>query len=688
MRQVATLEAGWRVPAGSLCEGRPGEGGVSLCCEVGEALEFTLELEVRLPAGKAVRVHSAEYVCVASWGDGGALQLALAPEILKARPAPPEAREGFVVLRLERRGAMWRLTEGEVVWLEVADPLPAKRLGEFEVFLPPGSEVAALTLRVAHEQPVPALPLATKPPMLAACIDFYDDLMLATWGPEQVRGLMRFYRERGIGKVYFVYHYRNASGFWRQPGRDREAPGFQDRIDTSFAAIGEVLPAFVQAAHEAGLPLYAVFKPFEGGFNATFPKGSPEAAQHGRIPMLGGQLWWATDALVEMQRLRVERKPTSAQAPHLLRLAPANPAALEGAASRLVLHASSDNGRYTLLEEGRDYVATLCPSGLEVRFRKGVPPFLSLEMRPGLWRFGGVLGELVQLETESGTPVEMTLGSRPNIPLATWRPEGFGFCFGSPKPGQPGSLRDIAWLDAGVPLGVAVGGERFVAGALSPAYPQVRAYWLELVEECLAAGVDGVDLRIKNHNRMFDPWNYGFEAPVREAYLQETGVDIWAAPDFDQARLRRLRGRFYSTFVEEAAARIHRAGRKLAVHIENQMHPSAWHSEMETEYAWHDWLARGWVDQITCKMFRTLSGGIAREAIAAAREHGVRVAVNPSLYATAQGNEWLARYWKEALRTGADEFILYENCLFAEPRGEGGQIVCTQPWLFEQLQRA
>ena len=37
-------------------------------------------------------------------------------------------------------------------------------------------------------------------------------------------------------------------------------------------------------------------------------------------------------------------------------------------------------------------------------------------------------------------------------------------------------------------------------GSLSEGYPEVREYWLSWVKECMAAGVDGLDVRISNHS--------------------------------------------------------------------------------------------------------------------------------------------------------------------------------------------
>jgi len=62
-----------------------------------------------------------------------------------------------------------------------------------------------------------------------------------------------------------------------------------------------------------------------------------------------------------------------------------------------------------------------------------------------------------------------------------------------------------------------------------------------------------VDIRITNHNSILDWAEYGFNQPVVDEYLRRYGVDP-QVDSFDKEKLRRLRGEFYTAFLEKAAA--------------------------------------------------------------------------------------------------------------------------------------
>jgi len=92
---------------------------------------------------------------------------------------------------------------------------------------------------------------------------------------------------------------------------------------------------------------------------------------------------------------------------------------------------------------------------------------------------------------------------------------------------------------------------------LHPIYPEVRQYWLDEIQYCIDRGVDGVNIRISRHGGMNEPWAYGFNEPVVEQLINKD--------DVYEAAL--VNGRAFDTFLEEAAALLHRHNREIGVHL-------------------------------------------------------------------------------------------------------------------------
>ena len=115
---------------------------------------------------------------------------------------------------------------------------------------------------------------------------------------------------------------------------------------------------------------------------------------------------------------------------------------------------------------------------------------------------------------------------------------------------------DVA-LDQVGEVAVARGKPRHVYGVLNPVYPEVREHWLEHVRFCIDRGVDGVNVRLANHNRPYEPWSYGFNAPV---------LDQSEHPG-NTAEAARINGEAYTQFLREAADLLHDSGKEIGVHV-------------------------------------------------------------------------------------------------------------------------
>ncbi|MFC1454319.1 hypothetical protein ACFLQL_03970, partial [Verrucomicrobiota bacterium] len=115
---------------------------------------------------------------------------------------------------------------------------------------------------------------------------------------------------------------------------------------------------------------------------------------------------------------------------------------------------------------------------------------------------------------------------------------------------------DVA-LDSIGELAVSRGKPRQIYGALHPVYPEVRKHWLEQIKFCIDRGADGVNIRLANHNRPFEPWSYGFNAPVLERMEHPDNV----------AEARRINGEAYTQFLREAADLLHGQNKEMGIHV-------------------------------------------------------------------------------------------------------------------------
>ena len=164
------------------------------------------------------------------------------------------------------------------------------------------------------------------------------------------------------------------------------------------------------------------------------------------------------------------------------------------------------------------------------------------------------------------------------------------------RPGPSGSDGVIAF---------ARGRNEYLSGSLCEAYPEVREYWLDWVGQCIAAGVDGVDVRISCHSSWTNhPEIYGFNEPVAEEYERRHGTNPETGP-YDPALLGKLRGEFFDEFLWAAKRRLSAAGKKLSVHAEMEsFRPDACQGRTRSrpgaiEFDWRGWLSSGLADEAT-----------------------------------------------------------------------------------------
>ena len=151
-------------------------------------------------------------------------------------------------------------------------------------------------------------------------------------------------------------------------------------------------------------------------------------------------------------------------------------------------------------------------------------------------------------------------------------------------------------LAGGGLVGFAQGKNDYLPGTVSEVYPEVHRLWDGWVDRILETGVDGIDIRVSSHGSLVDePWEYGFDEPVVEAYRMKHGAEPWSSTD-DLARFSRLRGQHFTSFIRRTSNRARSMGRKMQAHIHTEaFRPDIVHGQImgfppNTHFAWQDWM--------------------------------------------------------------------------------------------------
>jgi len=594
---------------------------------------------------------------------------------------------------LERIAGRVRLTlDGETLF-DVADPLSQQGIVHVSVSVSSGVTVREIRVE-GRPAPGEVRPLPQRDTYdLHLTVDLPDDLCGgAAWTEQNFKEVMAFCNENAIKRLYYIYHYGYESGWvWDLPTPERVASGQQENCRETFEAVGDYLPAMVRFAHAAGIEVYAVIKPFEnGGQFCSVPFGSEEGKRFGKMASLSGMMTIVSNFLAEHPDCRIERNmqgvPTDMDRRTIRKIVLTAEAGLDAKLdpARIQLWVSENNGGYrpytgpcqARVESGAQTRIVLdgldIPENFFAVTAKGEPT----------QTLGNLLGQLVEVYDENGERLPLSFSDF-SIPRDKAFPEVL-FIFNMAWRGMR-SLDAFVCIDGKRPLGVALGYERYIAGAPCPAYPEAQSWWKDNVEKCLAAGVDGIDFRIAHHNRTLDWPAYGFNQPIVDAFRKRYGVDI-RTDSFDREAWRRLHGEFYTDFLRWARKRLNEAGKPMHAHVSGGMGHPAWHTNLEIHFDWPGWIREGLLDGITVKS-TVNAPHVAIRAASVARDAGLEINFCPYLnnlppMPREKGSGMLREMMRQASEIGADSFNLYEHWGFMR-RAEDGSLKTICPWLID-----
>ena len=500
-------------------------------------------------------------------------------------------------------------------------------------------------------------------------IDFNDDMIPAAWTPQMLENYFQLFRDKGIRRVFWVYQGSPTDGVWhnnRWPWRKH--------IQQTLKNFGQsFLRQAVIAAHQAGLELIAVYKPFEG---AWFSSEAPEYIDTGKFPMLGGNLVVGYDFVAEHQECCFRHAPVQpAGTPRFLEIVHQGMTLKQK--PELQLYTSLDNWHYTFCPDAAAEQIT------ENRWRfdlQGISaPFFAVTNAGGA--LTNATKDIMRLYDAYGREVPSTLGITPrlcrmqrenhlerSVRKMNFREYGFQFDYPANTNGIPSNifaacacnLRPVRFGGDTPEMAIAAGVNPQIPGALYPGEPAVGEFWRRIVEDILTAGADGVGLRLTNHNSIIDWEQYGFNDE--------------ASSVADPAARRRARGDAYTERVREISALVRNKGKKMFLYVPDVGLGSPENSTMmDVEWQWRRWIEENLADEIVFKLltFDAPFTGWGQEVAELCRKHALPVAIEQFW----QSMDSPQQYVKDMAGLGFTSFTIYEGAtIWSADRKEG--IVC------------
>jgi hypothetical protein len=569
----------------------------------------------------------------------------------------------------------------------------------------------------------PISPRSDKPFAFEVTVDFVDDVIRSPWTAEMFDQLFATFRKWGVTRCQWIYYGKSADGLWEF------AECVEDNIRKTVENVGEVLPAAARAAHAHGIRIFPVLKPFDMGYNLSYGEGTEKALRCGKLPRIGGPVGWISDFIANNRQFLMARKPGvdgPAKNPIFTQidLVKDDADAAGFSVDDIEIFVSDDNAtyrpyagtvsRHEVIEDTPVWVHTSDGGKLSGESRPArvmrlsnlhlSEKYFAIQVPSRKETFSNTLINLVRVYGERGRELNLTYGVETRVaecelnsyvlftPIdPCFRKSGVEFDKhpGTPTACFPGfdAIGSRYTLDQGEGFfAIARGKDRSPVAALSPSFPESREWWLSRIQDCIDAGADGVELRVRNHHAPFAWGEYGFEAPVRDEFLARTGVDIWETDDFDRETWRRIRGEGYTEFCRAAKALVQSQGKTLGLHVSptENMDPSLG-GAMGIHWDWRTWIREGLANSITLKEVWPATP-LAEEVLSLTRPKGIPVFFSP--YAnniwTRPGGETLCDFWIAiAKANGMDGYQFYEGAAIVKAREEKDVIV--EPAEVEQV---
>ena len=490
---------------------------------------------------------------------------------------------------------------------------------------------------------MPASPASRQPPfLLSATVDFPGDITSGLYTREQIGRLMAHLAGMGVRRVYWLYYGDiDLESYWA--GGLLHFPPITYGVPT-MEQIGEPLKAAVPIAHENGIELYGVLKPYGTGASGTYPEGSPEPKPND-IRRIGGTAFHLSPFIQRHPHTREKRLPYDVPpdletiAAKKIRLLKKDDSPTRIKKENLEVWTSPDNYCYrrkdidfALTEavepaprQVRDYygdlvtargapVRTLTMEGLDLP-EKFI--LVTTNLRDGAPDFVNTPVGMIEAYGDGPDPLPIVVAAR----SVTWiSPRDFR-TYGLDFDGGLGTLQvpldednttrtesgEWSSHQSGGVIAFARGKNDYAPSMPCVVYPEVRKLWAGWIDRMLDTDVDGIDLRVSSHGNLVDePWEYGFNEPVLDEYRQRYGKDF-EGDDPEVALITQIRGEHYTDFVRETSAKVRAAGKKMQFHLHAEaFRPDPAHGQImgfpaNLDFQWRTWLREGLADGVTLR---------------------------------------------------------------------------------------
>ncbi|MDP6353636.1 MAG: hypothetical protein QF473_00935 [Planctomycetota bacterium] len=542
---------------------------------------------------------------------------------------------------------------------------------------------------------------------LSCAVDFLDDMRKSKFTTTMLREYMKRLNEMGVTRVYWEDVHLLREDFLTDPevfafaqeDLTRNPPGVWETMQQGWDEFAEA----TQAAHEVGLEMFALIKPFDwhyydvhnekGNWNKIqqFLFNNPDKVMQRRPPPTDSA---PIDAPIGTIRL-VSRSDTP------LRIRPAD----------ITIWVSEDNVAYrryggpikinesvgsrrftdwwTQQTEPEQRVRIVTFSGMLI-----TSPYVAIRCAADTGSLLNRLYRLVEVEAVGGRSMPITFATEFSGGEGTGSSVDLSFQWDVNRgiPSARSSRRDF--IEEFRAIDGYGGWLGFTRGALPvprrkwvplcPACPDVRDLFLSIVQHAIDCGTDGIDLRAPDgHTRCLEWAMYGFNAPMIEAYRERHGVDPSTEP-YDRAAFCRLAGEFYDRFVKAASLLCRENGKQIQHHIfiVSDISPEE-RGPMNIYPNWRRWITEGWLDGVTLK---EVSPGTSffNEVMEAAATAEIETHYCKFLMRTMNTNwhdpntqpapnaaEIISKVIRSARDSGCDGHILYEGGAFLKGTTDG-----------------
>ena len=430
-------------------------------------------------------------------------------------------------------------------------------------------------------------------------MDLDYDLSCAFHTPEILEKKIRMLADHGFERLHIVApppggpDYSHAARVLAEDG----PPNFLRQSRETFSS--DPLKQAVKFAKDAGLEVIIVFKPYEGGGVFTIPHNTEPPCNRNYLETLGGRAVGLDPFIVEHPEFLLERKPyddfrsktvTKIELLFILdkiddsdeikQASFGEDVSSKFPAEIFQICISSDNGKYELYNGSYDITEYIEFRALKNANGESVFPkpvrcriieisgleinssYFSVEFNGENKAFRTIPFSMFTVFSVDGElPVTVSPTLRHDEPF-----KEIGFEFEELGP----YYWDCGWR-ACTRFGFARGKLQRLSGSLCEAYPEVRRYWLEQINDFIDMGADGIEIRLQSHcSGVTDFVNYGFNPPLIDAYRERYGCNI-LTQTVDPVKMMKIRGKFFEIFLKDAAEVLHGNKVNLLIHLHGYM---------------------------------------------------------------------------------------------------------------------